>query len=221
MPKGVYKHHKQSKETIAKRSKAMLGKNKLPREIRICVCGCEGIFECIVTSKQRFIYGHNRRGKSCRASAWSKGLTKKTSKIVAKHSVAMKKHWADPEAREKHLKAIFKGLKLLPNKPEKFLIKLLQELFPNQWKYVGDGKDVDSFIAGKCPDFIDIDQKKIIEHFGEYNHSQDVTGISNELHEQERIDLFARQDYQTLIIWGRELKNVPLLENKLQEFCNV
>ena len=129
--------------------------------------------------------------------------------------------WANPEIREKQLKAIFKGLKLLPNRPEKFLIKLLQKLFPNQWKYIGDGKDENSIVAGKCPDFIHTDnQRKIIEHFGDYWHGEEVTGIPNERHEQERIDLFAKYGYQTLIIWEHELNDKESLSKKLIEFCS-
>ena len=32
--------------------------NKLPREIRICACGCCGTFECKVNSKQKILCGH-------------------------------------------------------------------------------------------------------------------------------------------------------------------
>lgn len=32
----------------------------IPREERICACGCEKKFTCMITSKQRFINGHNK-----------------------------------------------------------------------------------------------------------------------------------------------------------------
>lgn len=123
-----------------------------------------------------------------------------------------------PGVRERHLKAVFKGLKLRPTKPEKLLDKLLQRLFPNQWKYVGDG----SFIVGyRNPDFVNVNgQKKIIEMFGDYWHSKKVTGIFNEQHEQERIDRFAKYGYQTLIIWQHELENIDSIVDKIQEFHN-
>ena len=91
--------------------------------------------------------------------------------------------WEDPEYRkkmvavhvgkkqsretiEKRLRAIAKTLKIKPNKPEKFLTKILQELFPNQWKYVGDFQFI---IGGKCPDCVNVnDQKKIFEMNGDY-----------------------------------------------------
>ena len=123
------------------------------------------------------------------------------------------------EYKKEKLKAIFKGLKLLPNKPEKFLTKLLQKLFPNEWRYVGDGTFwVTSNRKHLNPDFIHVNQKKIIEHFGDYHHGEGKTGISNDQHEQERIDIFAQHGYQTLIIWEHELKNLEELIEKLTLF---
>jgi len=61
------------------------------------------------------------------------------------------------------------------------------------------------------PDFININgQKKIIELYGDYWHRNDDP--------QDRIDLFAKYGYQTLIIWEHELKNEVELKDKLQEF---
>jgi len=227
----AYKHHKQSKETIEKRSMSMLGKNKKPRETRICGCGCKGTFECKVDSKQRFIWGHNIKGElnpSCRNPhpAWNRGLTKETDERVAKYgrsggetrrrngtnksigeknSKNIKRFWQTPEYVAKQMEA--RGVK--PNKPEKFLTKLFQKLFPNQWKYVGDGQFI---LAGKCPDFVNINgQKKIIELYGDYWHKDD--------NPQDRIDLFAKYGYQTLVIWEHELKDIKQLLGKLMGFC--
>jgi len=134
---------------------------------------------------------------------------------------ARKKLWLDSIWREKQIEAIFKGLNIKPNKPEKQLNKLLQKLFPNEYKFVGDGKDKDFIIAGKSPDFININgQKKIIEHFGDFHHGEGRTGIPNEQHEQERVDLFAQYGWETLIIWQHELKNIDMLEKKILEFNN-
>jgi len=108
-----------------------------------------------------------------------------------------------------------------PNKPERFLDKLFQRLLPNQIKYTGDGKDEDSIVAGKCPDFMFTDgQKKIIEHFGDWWHGEKKTGIPNKQHEQERIDLFAKEGYQTLVIWEYELDDLVKLVKKVSDFTN-
>lgn len=89
-------------------------------------------------------------------------------------------------------------------------------MFPNQWKYVGDG----SFLVEyKNPDFININgQKKIIEMFGDYWHGEERTGVPNEQHEQERIAHFAKYGYQTLVIWEHELEDTEVLLEKVLKF---
>ncbi len=163
-------------------------KKRIPIETRRCECGgCDKIFECKVNSEQRFIHGHNSRG------------------LV--HSNFMKTIWQDPEFVSKQMIA----RNVCPNKAEIFLDKFFQNLFSNEYKFVGDGKDKSFIIAGKVPDFININgQKKIIELFGEHVHKPEE--------EQQRIDLFARYGYQTLVIWYRELSNIKLLAEKLLFF---
>jgi len=127
-----------------------------------------------------------------------------------------KKLWQNPEYIAKQIKASH----AFPNKLEKFLEKLLQKLFPDQWKYVGSG----DFIVEdtrRNPDFIHVSQKKIIEHFGDWWHGEEKTGIPNEQHEQERIDLFAQHGYKTLIIWEHELEDVITLKEKILKFNKI
>jgi len=175
---------KDSKETNEKRSKS----RTIVKAFRTkwCRCGCGGQFKEDSRYPQQFIHGHN--GK------------------VSNHSDFMKKLWQDPEYVAKQMKA----RKVYPNKTEKFLEELLQELLPNEWKYVGDGQFL---LGGKCPDFVNINgQKKIIELFGEHVHKPEE--------EQERINLFAQYGFQSLVIWYSELKNHVLLEKKLLHFNN-
>lgn len=58
---------KQSEETKQKHKESMLGKNKgkiyTPRETRFCKCQCGESFKCLITSNQRYIACHQRRGK--------------------------------------------------------------------------------------------------------------------------------------------------------------
>ena len=125
-----------------------------------------------------------------------------------------KKLWKTPGYRLNQARSRTKGKK---NKAEKKLEKILNFSFPKEWKYVGDFSFV---LEGKSPDFTNINgQKKIIELFGNYYHSEEVTGIPEDQHEQERIDLFAKYGYQTLIIWERELENMEVLQTRLMEFC--
>jgi len=94
------------------------------------------------------------------------------------------------------------------NKPERYLLCVLDSLFPGEWKYVGDGQVI---IAGKCPDFININgQKKVIELFGDYWHRDDDP--------HDRIDTFSPHGYKTFIVWERELKDTKKLNNALTAF---
>jgi len=188
------------------------GKQIVEREARICP-NCGAVFEVIVTSIQKYCcrkcFHEDRKGKDHISLEGKKRLSKA-------NSANMKRLWQNPGYSERQLKAIIKGWKTKPNVPEKFLIKLLQELFPDQWKFVGDGQFI---LAGKNPDFVNVNgQKKIIEHFGVYHHGKGVTGVPNEQHEQERINLFAQYGYQTLVIWGHELENIELLTKKVIQF---
>lgn len=117
-------------------------------------------------------------------------------------------NWKNPVYREKQIKAIYKGHKVKPNKPELQLQAILQELYPNEFKYVGDG---DVIIAGKFPDFININGKKqIIELYGDYWHRND--------NPEDRIKVFEPYGYKTRIIWERELKNVDKVKDRIRNF---
>lgn len=121
-----------------------------------------------------------------------------------KISQAQKKNWQDPIFVKKQMKARH----VKQNKTEKKLEKIVTNLLPNEYKFVGHGEVV---IAGKCPDFININgQKKIIELYGDYWHKgQDP---------QDRIDIFAKYGYDTLIIWEHELEDLDKLKIKLNNF---
>lgn len=119
---------------------------------------------------------------------------------------AARLRWKDPE----YIKNVILASNLKPNKPERFLTELLQEFFPNEWKYVGDFQ---VWIVGKNPDFININgQKKIIEFFGSYWHKPEE--------EQQRTDHFARHGWKTLVIWERELDNMESVIDRVRGFKN-
>ena len=84
-----------------------------------------------------------------------------------------------------------------PNQLEIKLKVLLDYLFPNEYKYVGNG---DFVLGGKCPDFVNVNgKKKIVELFGNYWHKQGS--------ENSRINHFKKYGFDTLIIWEDELNN--------------
>lgn len=96
-----------------------------------------------------------------------------------------------------------------PNKCESKLMSILQSMYPEEWKFVGDGQIV---INGKCPDYINVNgQKKIIELWGERWHQND--------NPQDRIEVFKPFGYETLIIWVKELESMKNLRHKLTAFC--
>lgn len=129
-----------------------------------------------------------------------------------------KKLWQDPKFREKNIKATLKALTTLPNKPEKKLRKILNRLFPGEYKYVGDGQVL---IGWKNPDFININgQKKLIELFGDYWHGKKRTGLSKKEHRIQRQKHFAKYGHACCVVWEHELKNISKLEEKLVCFHN-
>jgi hypothetical protein len=98
---------------------------------------------------------------------------------------------------------------ILPNKPEKFIMGILDNLFPHEWKYTGD---LSFMIGGKNPDFVNINgQKKCIEHYGDWWHKNN--------NPQDRIDLFKRYGWDCLVIWEHELKDFKTLRRKIFDFA--
>jgi hypothetical protein len=121
-----------------------------------------------------------------------------------------KRLWQDPKYRQNTVAAIMKSMAIRPNKPETLLGQFLDELFPCQYCYVGDGQLI---LGGCCPDFANADgQKKLIELYGDYWHRGE--------NPQDRIDFFASFGFQTLVIWERELDDLEVLSQKLTKFHN-
>ena len=119
-------------------------------------------------------------------------------------SIGMTKAWAEGRMSEA-LAGCHRG----PNKPETMILNILNSLFPNQWEYTGNFTFT---IAGKCPDFVNCNgQKKVIEMYGDYWHRNDDP--------QDRIDLFSKFGYDTLIIWESELKDIRKVEKAIETFA--
>lgn len=161
------------------------------------------------------------KGKIGLQVAWNKGLRKgvdEKMKSCGNHSYnkisnILKIKNKDPEFMKKRLMACIKK----PNKKELFLDDILQSYFPNKYRYIGNGQ----FIIGtKNPDFINMDNKTIIELFGDYWHSYNITKLDNKTNESNRINYFKKYGYNTLIIWEHELKNLQLLIKKIESFIS-
>jgi len=134
---------------------------------------------------------------------WNKGI-QYDDIIKEKISEGVKLLWQSDE----YVKKQMKSRNVMPNKAEMYLQSILNSIFfENQFQYVGDGKEI---IGGKCPDFIDLINNKIIELYGDYWHRGQ--------NPQDRIDYFKQFGYDTLVIWESELKDIEVLKNKLTSF---
>jgi hypothetical protein len=122
-----------------------------------------------------------------------------------KSRITLKKKYFSTECFLKDFsKKTHKGM----NKTEELILKLLNSLFPQEYKFVGNFQ---VFFGGKCPDFININgKKKIIEYFGQYWHRED--------NPQNRINHFKKYGYDTYIILEKELKNIEELSHHLEQF---
>jgi len=148
--------------------------------------------------------------------SWDRETRKKMSnarkdKKFPKTSKTMKLLWKNQEYRDNQIKLISKGWAKVPNKPEKNMSIILNKIYPNQYKYVGNRK---LFLDGLCPDFVNLKDKKIIELYGDYWHKR----VEHIIRDKRRIKTYKKYGYKTLIIWEHELKNLDKLINKLIKF---
>lgn len=127
-------------------------------------------------------------------------------------SKVVKNNWQTPEIRDYMVKKIMLGNLIKPNKPELQLQSLLNNLYPNDWQYVGDGKVI---LEGFCPDFINVNGKKqIIELNGDYWHNRQGAAEKD----KRKVKAYKQLGYKTLTVWEHELKNVNKLKNKIERF---
>lgn len=131
--------------------------------------------------------------------------------------------WQEEEHRNKLVKASRQGQKVHPNGPETVLLDILGELYPNDWKYVGDGEVV---ICGRNPDIINVNGKKsVILLHGVYWHlwskQKDNPELTKEDVEKEDINFYKVYGWDCLIVWEDELKNPEEVRGKIREFVGV
>ena len=122
----------------------------------------------------------------------------------------------DPIFQQKRLKAAIKK----PNRQERKLEAILEEWFPSEWKFVGDGE----VILGKLnPDFINCNGKKqIVELFGCWYHGCPLHHPNNEVSWQNteigKKVIYSRYGFKTLVIWEHELEDEEVVVNKITQF---
>ena len=147
---------------------------------------------------------------------WLESVTSEEYRNVK--SLESKQRWADPEYKDRVVKAVRKGCFNRPTQPEKKLVELLAVLLPGEYRYVGNG---DFILGGLNPDFVNISgQKKIIEVFGRVFHDpllakRKLTFVQTEY---GRKLIFARYGYETLIVWDDDFSDLSKLSRKIQSF---
>lgn len=137
-------------------------------------------------SSGTFKKGHNFFGKK-----------EQTSKKIGKKAL---ERWKDKD----WVKKWAKGRDAKPNSYEKDLnYFIINNNLP--YKYTGDFSFV---IDGKCPDFVDIKNKKVIEIFGIYWHSPLLNHkVSYKRTYQGTMEFYKKRGYKCLILWDYQLKN--------------
>ena len=244
------KHSEESKRKISEKKKGKPGKRgyllseERKRRLRETNLGKKASEEtkCKMSASQKGLKRPPRSEEHCRklseahkgkkmseqmkakVSALHKGR-KDSAETRAKRSASMKRLYLETNMHARVLAGIKKnfkgGKKECPNKYEVKVRDTLDQLFPNEYKFVGDGSFT---LAGLNPDFVNVNgQKKIIEVFGEIFHKPGVfkTPLPKNRTEEGRKEMFSQYGYQTLVVWCNELKNPEALTQKLLNFHDV
>ncbi len=160
---------------------------------------------------QKAMQSESRRDKIAAANrerwadpVWRAWMTERlksahqTDEARQHHSAAMSRRWNDPTEVEKLVKYPS------PNGEESWLLNLVSHL---GFDYSGGGGSL--LVESKRPDFWD-GGTKVIEWFGDYWHQNDDP--------QDRIDLFARNGYDCLVIYSSERSDMAAMAQKIEDF---
>ncbi len=143
----------------------------------------------------------------------TKGI-KRLKESNEKNKLAQEKLWKDPSYRGKQIKAQLKGRFNRPTSFEQKII-LLCSKHKLPFIYTGDGRIL---IGYKNPDFINEENKVIVEVFLDYFKIRDYGSIKNYM--KVRGEHFAKFGYKTIFISEKEIKSENwegLCLNKMQE----
>ena len=206
----LYTDKPQSPETVAKRVAKNTGKKRTPTQRQNIAAGVKARgYKHTDEAKQKMALSKQgtvpiNKGKH-NADLYGEEKAQELFDVASKNSKA---NWQSPDYVRKQMRSRH----TFPNKAEIFLTAKLQEWLPGEYKYNGcPGADGGMILAGKVPDFINVNgQKKIIELFGEQFHAPEE--------EQQRKEIFKPYGWSTLVIWGKELRNLKALKEKVMCF---
>jgi len=95
-----------------------------------------------------------------------------------------------------------------PTGPELALQVYLDDEFPNQWSYNGDGRE-GLIVGGRIPDFININGRKVvIEVFGTYWH--------DEAEVEQRVNHYGKFGFRCIVFWDYECYLPERLRERLR-----
>lgn len=124
----------------------------------------------------------------------------------------------DPKLKQMYRDILKKATRFLikkQNHKEKQIENILNNILPNEYKYVGNNKVL---IERFNPDFINCNgKKKIIELYGTYWHN-----LPNyKIRDKRRLKTYRKYGYDTLIIWENELEKQDELKQRILMFHNL
>jgi hypothetical protein len=196
----VLPHHSESGRKAAR---ARWGDPAERMVVRKCK-GCGRKFETRWCSKKKFCV-HSCYVQSTRKGSHHSLATKAKMSVASKAAGVFKRLWKDPEFRRKRSLASIRGCHARPNKPEKLVKKLLNHMYPGEYRYTGSGEFL---IDSLAPDFTNVNgQKKVIEVFGEVYHHPKYAfrKVPYRSTERGRRRTFAKFGYELLVIWSNEI----------------
>ena len=117
-----------------------------------------------------------------------------------KLSETRKKLYKDPEFAKKMFKAIAKK----PTNPERIWKEIAIDNNSLPFKYTGDGEVV---IGGRCPDFIHLTKKIVVEVFGKAYHAPLFAFFNVDYSRTYKgtIEHYKQHGYKCIIFWDRDL----------------
>ena len=203
-PSARYKRSEATKRRMSEARKAMLGRcPQIMESVSRRLTGrsiSDETKQKVSEAKLQYFIDHPEAGKA--HSERMKGRTNPTfSRIV-------QALWK----QDSYIAMLIKARNVKPNKQEVILGRILQELYPAQFKYNGDCRL--GIILNRCiPDFVNINGKKqVVEFFGTYWHSEEGRG------EQEKIAKYREVGWECLVVWDSELNETDALTDKIRAF---
>lgn len=141
----------------------------------------------------------------------------RTDKARERNSEAKCKNWNDAE----FIKNWMNATHAKPNKLEKHVATILEELYPKEWAYNGNFEE-GVVLRGMIPDFININGRKtVVEVFGNAYHDPETAYVEVDWKRQEfgRVATYARLGYKCVILWEDKIKEegIDYIREKMED----